>query len=98
MGILAFIKRKLEWVRALDTFVFRRNRPAAPARFCEFGHTVFSGNNLCNYGHHGSWAAVKARGGAAGSGAEGVVVPTCVQDGYPMVPVRDIGAGRYGWG
>jgi hypothetical protein len=25
-------------------------------------------------------------------------VPTCVQDGYPMVPVRDIGAGRYGWG
>lgn len=53
MGILVFFQRKFDWVRALDTFgVFRRNRPAAPARFCEFGHTVFSGNNLCNYGHH----------------------------------------------
>jgi hypothetical protein len=53
MGILAFIQQKFEWVRELDTFgMFRRNRPAAPARFCEFGHTVFSGNNLCNYGHH----------------------------------------------
>ncbi|HJR17769.1 MAG TPA: hypothetical protein VJ808_13030 [Gemmatimonadales bacterium] len=55
MGILAFIQRKFEWVRELDTFgMFRRNRPAAPARLCEFGHTVFSGNNLCNYGHHAS--------------------------------------------
>jgi hypothetical protein len=31
---------------------FRRNRLPAPARFCEFGHAVFSGNNLCSYGHH----------------------------------------------
>jgi hypothetical protein len=55
MGILAFIQRKFEWVRELDTFgMFRRNGLAAPARFCEFGHTVFSGNNLCNYGHHAS--------------------------------------------
>lgn len=53
MRILAFIERQFEWVRALDIFrMFRRNRPAAPARFCEFGHAVFSGNNLCNYGHH----------------------------------------------
>jgi hypothetical protein len=53
MGILAFIERKFEWLRALDIFgMFRRNRPPASARYCEFGHTVFSGNNLCNYGHH----------------------------------------------
>jgi hypothetical protein len=26
--------------------------PATAARVCEYGHAVFSGNNLCNYGHH----------------------------------------------
>ncbi len=25
-------------------------------------------------------------------------MPNCGDDGYPMVPVRDIGAGRYAWG
>jgi len=24
---------------------------SAPVRLCQFGHTVFDGNNLCNYGH-----------------------------------------------
>jgi hypothetical protein len=25
-------------------------------------------------------------------------VPTCAEDGYPMVPIRDVGGGRYVWG
>jgi hypothetical protein len=52
MEILAFIGRKFEWVRARGIFGVFRRRPAAPVRFCEFGHAVFSGNKLCNYGHH----------------------------------------------
>ena len=53
MRILRSIQQMFERGLAHDVFEqFRRNRPAAPARFCEFGHTVFSGNNLCNYGHH----------------------------------------------
>ena len=53
MGILSFIQQKLDWVLARDFFEkFRRNRPATPARLCQFGHAVFSGNNLCSYGHH----------------------------------------------
>jgi hypothetical protein len=53
MRILRSIQRMFERGLPHDVFEqFRRNRPAAPARFCEFGHTVFSGNNLCNYGHH----------------------------------------------
>jgi hypothetical protein len=44
MSILTFIQRKFEW--------FRKNPVPAQARLCQFGHAVFSGNNLCNYGHH----------------------------------------------
>jgi hypothetical protein len=52
MEVLRFIQRKVEWVLAHDVFErFRRNRPATPARLCQFGHAVFSGNNLCSYGH-----------------------------------------------
>jgi hypothetical protein len=51
--ILRSIQRMFERGLAHDVFEqFGRNRPPAPARFCEFGHTVFSGNNLCSYGHH----------------------------------------------
>jgi hypothetical protein len=28
-----------------------KSPPAATPRFCQFGHAVFAGNNLCNYGH-----------------------------------------------
>jgi hypothetical protein len=53
MGIFTFIEQKLGWVLALDTFEkFRRNPQPVPARLCQFGHAVFSGNNVCNYGHH----------------------------------------------
>ena len=51
MRILRSIQRMFE--TGLGHFEqFRRNRPPAPARFCEFGHPVFSGNKLCSYGHH----------------------------------------------
>jgi hypothetical protein len=51
--ILGFIQRKFETVLAHGVFEkFRSNRPPAPARLCQFGHAVYSGNNLCSYGHH----------------------------------------------
>jgi len=53
MRILKSIQRMFERGLAHDVFKrFRSNRPAGPARFCKFGHAVFSGNNLCSYGHH----------------------------------------------
>jgi hypothetical protein len=53
MGIFRFIQQKFEWVLAHTVFgKSRTNRPAAAAPLCKFGHVVFSGNNLCNYGHH----------------------------------------------
>jgi hypothetical protein len=53
MGILSFIQRKWDWVLTHDVFEkLRRNRTPTPPRSCQFGHAVFSGNNLCSYGHH----------------------------------------------
>jgi hypothetical protein len=53
MGILTFIQRKLEGVLSFATFgKYRSVRAPVPARLCKFGHAVFAGNNLCNYGHH----------------------------------------------
>jgi hypothetical protein len=52
MRILRSIQRMLERGLGHDVFEqFRRNRPPAPARLCDFGHPVFSGNKLCSYGH-----------------------------------------------
>jgi hypothetical protein len=28
-----------------------KNSPATAVRLCQYGHKVFEGNNLCNYGH-----------------------------------------------
>jgi hypothetical protein len=28
-----------------------KDSPPTAVRVCQFGHTVFDGNNLCNYGH-----------------------------------------------
>jgi hypothetical protein len=53
MDIIRFIQRSLERVlprAVLDRF--RKSGTPAPARFCLYGHEVFSGNNLCSYGHH----------------------------------------------
>jgi hypothetical protein len=53
MEIVRFIQRKVERVLSHDMFQrFRKNRLPATARFCQYGHAVFSGNNLCSYGHH----------------------------------------------
>jgi hypothetical protein len=53
MGILTFIQRKYASGLALGNFgKLLRGRPTAPARLCEFGHPVFSGNHVCTYGHH----------------------------------------------
>jgi len=52
MRIFRFIQQKYE---DLTLRIFGKlfgDRPAPSARLCEFGHVVFSGNNLCNYGHH----------------------------------------------
>jgi hypothetical protein len=51
------ITKPIEWMieRILGQNVldrFRGNRTPALARVCKFGHAVFSGNNLCTYGHH----------------------------------------------
>ena len=52
MEIVRFIQRKVDRVLGYDIFQrFRKNRLPAAAQFCQFGHAVFSGNNLCSYGH-----------------------------------------------
>ena len=53
------ITNPIEWMieRILGHDVlerFRGNRTPATARVCVYGHAVFSGNNLCTYGHHGA--------------------------------------------
>ena len=53
MGILKSIQRKFR--RVLSHGVFgrlARNQPVGSGRFCEYGHSVFSGNDLCRFGHH----------------------------------------------
>jgi hypothetical protein len=53
MEVLKLIRRKFE--RVLGHGVFgrlRTDREPAAARLCKYGHAVFSGNNLCSYGHH----------------------------------------------
>lgn len=52
MGILRFIERMYEDLALGKLGKLFGDRPASAARRCEFGHVVFSGNNLCNYGHH----------------------------------------------
>ena len=53
MAIVGFLQRSFERVlpRAVLDRVRKSETPDAP-RYCLYGHVVFSGNNLCNYGHH----------------------------------------------
>lgn len=52
MDITRYIQRKFESLLMLGGFGKRReDRPAAPARQCQFGHLVSSGARLCSYGH-----------------------------------------------
>ncbi len=48
MGILAVIQQKLQSIFGRSQ---KDGQPDA-ARVCKYGHAVFAGNNLCNYGHH----------------------------------------------
>jgi hypothetical protein len=54
MNIVRVIERRLG--RLLGREASRqseadKNSPAVAARLCQYGHTIFDGNNLCNYGH-----------------------------------------------
>lgn len=54
MDILRYIDRKFQQLLGRD-LAGRTDRsykpPEATVRFCPFGHAVFEGNKLCNYGH-----------------------------------------------
>jgi hypothetical protein len=53
MQITQFIQRKFERLLGRDVFAWTgKDRTPVTARFCKYGHAVFSGNNLCTYGHH----------------------------------------------
>ena len=53
MDIVRLIERNLGRVLPRNLIDrFRRSDASAPARLCPYGHEVFSGNNVCNYGHH----------------------------------------------
>lgn len=52
MNIVRIIERR--FARLLGRDLAGRTKatpPAATIRLCQYGHTVFDGNNLCNYGH-----------------------------------------------
>ncbi len=52
MNITRFIQQKVERILGRDLFSHTaEERPAQTARLCAYGHAVFSGNNLCSYGH-----------------------------------------------
>lgn len=58
MQIATFFQRNLERVLGNGFFDrFGKDRPETKARVCEYGHAVFSGNNLCSYGHHAARAS-----------------------------------------
>ena len=53
MNIVGLIQQSLGKVLPRElTERFRRSETPAQARLCPYGHEVFSGNNVCNYGHH----------------------------------------------
>ncbi len=56
MEIGTFIRRGLDRVMGREVAQQSEGSDAPGAQRCEYGHPVFSGNNLCSYGHH---AAVK---------------------------------------
>ena len=61
MEISRLIQRSMDWVLGRnDLGRVVAVRQEDPARFCDYGHAVFSGNNLCGYGHHAA-RAIQAR-------------------------------------
>jgi hypothetical protein len=52
MQITKSIERMIERILGQDLLDrLKGDRTPASPRVCEFGHPVFSGNNLCSYGH-----------------------------------------------
>jgi hypothetical protein len=54
MNIIRQIERRLGRLLGRDVptgAAGDKDPSAAAVRFCQYGHTVFDGNNLCNYGH-----------------------------------------------
>jgi hypothetical protein len=54
MNIVRTIERRLGRLLGRDAAgrtAADKNPPASAVRHCQYGHTVFDGNNLCNYGH-----------------------------------------------
>lgn len=54
MDIIKIIERKFGRLlgrEAPGRATGEKDSPPAAGRVCQFGHTVFDGNNLCNYGH-----------------------------------------------
>jgi hypothetical protein len=54
MDIVRLIERKFGRLLGRDISgrtTIDKDQPPATTQLCQFGHTVFDGNNLCNYGH-----------------------------------------------
>jgi hypothetical protein len=54
MNIVRIIERRLGRLlgrEVADRRAADKDSPATAVRLCQYGHTVFDGNNLCNYGH-----------------------------------------------
>jgi hypothetical protein len=54
MDIIRIIERKFGRLlgrEAPGRTIGAKDSPPAAVRVCQFGHTVFDGNNLCNYCH-----------------------------------------------
>ena len=54
MDIIRIIERKFGRLLGRDVpgrATGGKDSPPTAVRVCQFGHTVFDGNNLCNYGH-----------------------------------------------
>jgi hypothetical protein len=53
MDIVRIIERRLGRLLGRDAGRAADAKDPTPTatRLCEYGHTVFDGNNLCNYGH-----------------------------------------------
>jgi hypothetical protein len=54
MDIIRIIERKFGRLLGREVpgrTTGEKDSPPTAVRVCQFGHTVFDGNNLCNYGH-----------------------------------------------
>ena len=52
MEIVKFFQRMMQRILGRPLVYERVERSPAPSIVCAYGHAVFSGTKLCNYGHH----------------------------------------------